>query len=195
MLDKFIYENIEDLNLSKDMRGWNSDHAVFKHIIDEVKPSVICEVGSWKGASAIHMASVSNAKIYCVDTWLGGIDHWLSSNEQDDIPRRHGYPQMYFQFLTNVKLSGFSDRIVPVPNTSTSGMKYLHKKGIVPQFMYIDASHEADDVAQDVRTARKLFPKCVLLGDDWMWGSVKEGVYSVLAPTKIIDRIFWYFKP
>lgn len=195
MLNQSIHDHIEDMGLPLDLRGWHSDHPTFKRVIDEIKPSIICEVGSWKGASAIHMASVSSAHVYCVDTWLGGIDHLMSPAELDHIPKKHGYPQMYFQFLTNVKLSGFQNRIIPIPNTSTNGMKYLAKNNITPQLMYIDASHEAEDVAQDIRTARRLFPKCALLGDDWMWKSVKEGVYSVLAPTKIIDGIFWYFKP
>ena len=45
-------------------------------VIADVKPKLIVEVGTWKGASAIYMAKICrklelNTEIVCIDTWLG----------------------------------------------------------------------------------------------------------------------------
>ena len=58
-----------------------SDHSVFRRALSEIRPSLIVEVGSWKGASAIHMADLAReldlaAEIVCIDTWLGNWQHW-----------------------------------------------------------------------------------------------------------------------
>lgn len=181
MLDKIIYDGIEEMGLNPDVRGWGSTHPFFKTIIDRVKPKIIFELGSWKGASAIHMASLCDAKIYCLDTWLGGVDHALSDSEEAAIPTKHGYPQLYFQFIHNVKYCGFQDRIIPVPNTTLNGMRYLHAKKIQPDLIYVDASHDYVDVEMDVRTAASLFPKATIFGDDYEWASVRHGLINAVG--------------
>jgi multisubunit Na+/H+ antiporter MnhC subunit len=41
-------------------RGWGSTEAVFRDLIEVVQPGVIIELGSFLGASALHMAGVTN---------------------------------------------------------------------------------------------------------------------------------------
>ena len=41
-----------------DLQGWGSTHPVFEHVVSEYRPTSIVEVGSWKGASASHMAGL-----------------------------------------------------------------------------------------------------------------------------------------
>jgi hypothetical protein len=41
-------------------RGWGSTGAVFRDLIEVVRPGVIIELGSFLGASALHMAGVTN---------------------------------------------------------------------------------------------------------------------------------------
>ena len=54
------------------------DQSMMAALIHAISPRLIIEVGSWKGGSAIQMASVvrrrgwgCSTKILCVDTWLG----------------------------------------------------------------------------------------------------------------------------
>jgi cephalosporin hydroxylase len=64
------------------LHGWFSDAPVFEEVISKVRPDLIIEVGSWLGASAIHMAGLlkkhglDESKIVCVDTWLGAVEFW-----------------------------------------------------------------------------------------------------------------------
>ncbi|NJO30621.1 MAG: hypothetical protein HC874_26075 [Richelia sp. SL_2_1] len=104
-----------------DIQGWNSDSTIFPEMIKEVEPKLIIEVGTWKGASAIHMASLVkflnlDTKIVCVDTWLGALEMWTDREDKDrylSLGLNLGYPTVYYQFLYNVIESGFGDIISP----------------------------------------------------------------------------------
>lgn len=147
------YDNIESLGLETDFQSWPSHQSpVFKELIDELKPKNIIEVGSWKGVSAIVMAEASEeygTHIHCVDTWLGD---FLHHNGTDKLPRdQWGYPQLYHQFLTNVKARGHQDRITPYPMCSVDGARTLAKKGITAQLILIDAGHDMESCYWDER--------------------------------------------
>src|SRR4051812_30139699 len=123
-INQNIYEGFSPL--PEDLQGWNSQHPIFEHLIRDIKPKTIIEVGTWKGASAIHMGLLCKAnhlqtKIYCVDTWLGSVEFWTRLNDtpERDLMLRHGYPQIYYQFLSNVVHNNLQDVIIPVPMPST----------------------------------------------------------------------------
>lgn len=175
-----IYDGIESLGLSDDLQGWHSQSPVFGDILGEINPKIIVEVGSWKGASAIHMAQLCPAaKIYCVDHWLGGIDHELSQdNPTSVLPRNRGYPTQYFQFLHNVARAGLQFRIVPVVQTSINGARLLKAHGIIPDAVYVDGSHEYPDAFYDMMIYWSFLPPGgVMFGDDLSF----IGVHASLA--------------
>src|SRR5262249_37008118 len=112
----------------------------------------------------------ADAAVICVDTWLGSIEHWQGCVRGWDIRPylKHGYPALYYQFLANVLHSKCEDLIVPVPNTSTNAARWLHRQQVTADLVYIDGSHEEDDVYQDLCNYWKLLrPGGVLVGDDW----------------------------
>lgn len=81
------------------MQGWGSTHPIFAEVINLISPRLILEVGSWKGASVIHMANLLKAQnidgaIICIDTWLGGLDN-ISNDEVSGISKypKHDYNQ------------------------------------------------------------------------------------------------------
>ena len=133
----------------------------------------IVEVGSWKGASAIHMAQTAGSlglrpTVICIDTWLGTFEVvCLVSYSQQSAPR-NGWPLVYYQFLANVVRTGYGEQIVPLPQTSQIGLRLIRNSGIKPELIYVDASHDYIDVKQDLETswecvAEKLrFPHMVL---------------------------------
>lgn len=168
-----IYDNLELLPL--DLQGWNSDSKIFDELIIDVKPNIIIEVGTWKGRSAIHMANVIkannlNCRIYCVDTWLGALEFWTSHKDtpERNLLQKNGYPQIYYQFLSNVVHNKCQDIILPFPNTSTCAAKYFAKQNITPQLIYIDGSHEYEDVIRDLEMYYSLLsPGGMMFGDDY----------------------------
>ena len=144
-------------------------------LVADLRPRVAIEVGSWKGATAVRLASLLRAQgqdpaVVCVDTWLGSVEHWEGSVKGWDIRphQRHGYPTLYYQFLANVLHAGCSDLVVPVPNTSANAARWLARQGVTADLVYVDASHEEDDVYRDLSDYwRLLRPGGALAGDDF----------------------------
>jgi hypothetical protein len=68
----------------------------------------------------------------------------------------------------------------------------------MPDLIYIDAAHDTESVASDVATALRLFPKSVLVGDDWSWDSVRTGVERAFSCSgRVIQSkgVCWYSFP
>lgn len=180
-----LYDGIENQDLQLNLGPiWHSNASIFRTLIKEVSPSVIIEVGSWYGASAIHMAKIVREEqidchIYCVDTWLGSFEHWTMTQLRKCLMLKNGYPQFFYQFLFNVKASGVSDLIIPVPNTSSIAAALFKVRRIRPQLVYLDGSHEERDVYSDLENYMPLLDgRGVIFGDDW---NTYPGVQSAVG--------------
>jgi len=200
-----IYDNL--VLLQEDTQGWNGNSSVFELLITKINPKTIVEVGSWKGQSAITMGKVIkskniNCKIFCIDTWLGALEFisHLKDTPERNLLLKNGYPQIYYQFLSNVVHNKLQDVIIPIPNTSTIGFKYLNWLGIRPELIYIDASHEEEDVYLDLKNYYNLLADDgIIFGDDFnSWVGVKNAV-SIFCKEKnlnfeIFENNFWIIR-
>jgi hypothetical protein len=191
-----IYNNL-DL-LPEDLQGWNSYHPIFRQLIRQTEPKVIIEVGTWKGASAINMARICKTlglqtKIYCIDTWLGALEFWHGEHntKERDLLLKNGYPQIYYQFISNVVHNGVEDFIIPVPNTSLNGARLLNAIQIKAELIYIDGSHEYEDVKADIAAYKELCTG-IMFGDDYNWPFVKQAVNEILPINTIENYWIWY---
>jgi predicted O-methyltransferase YrrM len=201
IIDKDIYKNLE--LLPEDLQGWNGNDKIFNDLIDHLKPERIIEVGSWKGQSSINMGKIVNqlnlnTKIHCVDTWLGAVEFWTTyNNEERDLILKNGYPQIYYQFLSNVVHNDLQNIISPFPNTSENGYRYYKHNKITAKLIYIDASHEEEDVYKDITNYYELLePGGVMFGDDYIsWVGVKKAVDRFTKENNIeLDiRNEWYW--
>lgn len=158
----------------EDRQGWNSQHPVFDQIIRAIRPGIVVDVGVWKGASTIYLAELMKSTgiagtVIAVDTFLGSVEHWdRNSGFAALIPRRFGMPLLYEQFLSNVVRCGAQDRVVPLPQTSTTASLLLRRVGVQAGLIHIDASHEYEDVLRDARAYWDiLLPGGFLVGDDY----------------------------
>ena len=184
-----------------DRQGWNSDAPIFRRLIARVRPRLIVEVGTWKGASALHMAAVCDdldmaCPIVCVDTWLGAYEFIGSQDADRDLMRIHGWPGVYYQFLANVVRAGQQDRIRPFPQTSLIAARWLWHHDIRADLIYIDGSHDAADVAADIQSYTPLLSeRGVLFGDDFdHWPDVRRGVASVGRTFDVEDDRYWVMR-
>lgn len=196
-IDKSIYDNLE--LLPENLQGWNSENPIFGNLIKILRPKTIIEVGTWKGASAIHMAKQCKelglkTVIYCVDTWLGSTEFWASMADtpERDLMLKNGYPQIYYQFLSNVVHQGLQDYLIPVPNTSANAARVLEHQGITAELIYLDASHEYDDVLTDIGAYCGLCTG-LMFGDDYGWAGVGKAVRETLK-FSLVDNNYWVAK-
>jgi predicted O-methyltransferase YrrM len=189
-----------DLPKAVDLQGWNSDHNIFSELVAEIQPKVIVEVGTWKGRSCHNFAELTGSlgtEIFCVDTWLGGIDHFLSALPQDDMKRDfHGSPQIYEQFLRNFMEHPAATRIHPIRQTSVNGARALASRGLFADLIYIDASHEYEDAYADLCAYAPLVaPNGRIFGDDFAFPGVQTAViryaHEQRRRVKIVDGNFW----
>lgn len=176
VMDKLYKESpYKELINSNQMRssetGWGSTHPNFAKVIERTNPKLIVEVGSWLGDSAIHMASLLgfDCEIVCVDTWLGSSEMWMDHNDPTRYGRLnlvHGYPNIYYSFLWNVFVTGYHNIITPCPMTSLQAARLFTRWGIAPDVVYLDASHDYEDVLSDLQAWYPL-AKDTIFGDDY----------------------------
>ena len=156
------------------VRGFASAGKPFEAVVERTQPQTIIEVGTWLGASAFTLAALApQANILCVDTWLGSHTWYGVPGLWATLNPRHGYPQIYYQFLSNVIHRGLTERITPLPLPSTQAAGVLRKVGLSADLIYIDGGHEEDEVMADLKAYWPLTKK-LLFGDDW-------GVYAGVA--------------
>lgn len=166
------YDSLEKI-LPLDTHGWFSteNQNWLGNFIKKTHPKVIVEVGVWLGNSAIFMASLldADAQLYAVDHWKGQY-YW--QNPGDEILSR--MPTLYEQFLSNVIHKNLTHIIKPIKMASLDAAKKLD---ISADLIYIDASHTAKDVYDDIMAwYKKLNHNGVICGDDWKHVDVKRGV-------------------
>jgi len=164
-----------DFTYRHDVESWYDDpgarRPIFKALIDKYQPHIIFEVGSFVGESAVHMGTMlrnledHSFIILCIDTFLGGVDHWLKVPEK--LKPLCGRPSLYEQFLINIMNARLSKHVLPLCLDSANAARYLAAKNLTADMIYIDASHEKGDVLRDYRLYWKLLrPGGVFLVDD-----------------------------
>lgn len=162
---------VEDVQVDK--QGWGSDDRLFDQIIKELEPSLIVEVGSWKGRSALRMGRAARganpaAELVCVDTWLGSHEHWNNQAWHASLGLQNGYPTLYRTFIRNVIDEDLTDIITPLPLPAEVAYLLLRRYGARPKLVYIDGDHAHRSVRRDLELYFDLLAETgVLIGDDY----------------------------
>jgi cephalosporin hydroxylase len=166
-----------------DLQGWNSQHVYLAQGIAELQPSIVVEIGVWKGGSTIFMADRMRAAgqtgvVIAVDTWLGSSEHWLVEEYRQASSFMNGYPALYHKFAANVLHTGLADYVVPLPLDSVNAAQVLRHLAIRPAMIHLDGGHDYDSVTMDLRVWWPLLlPGGLLVGDDYyttgVWSTVK----------------------
>ena len=188
-----------------DLQGWNYDSPVFMEVIQRVKPDLIVEVGTWKGASAVNMAEIckkishNDTEIVCVDTFLGSSEHWFDHYKRLSLNIDHGYPSMFYQFMANVVLTDNADIITPFPIDSFSGAHFLESVKVSADVVYIDAAHDYESTYLNIKKYWPLLRKGgVMIGDDLIgWPGVEKAVEKFGRKNNLDVRTFrekWVFE-
>lgn len=200
---RLIYKGFEPW--PEDTRGWGGDSPFFRTMIQEVSPKIIFEVGAWKGQSTINMARYLKQEnidcvIYSIDTWLGAVEFWEWGDESRNLHLKNGYPQVYYQFLSNIIHNGVEKYVIPFPTSSISAARYFAQNEIKADLIYIDASHEEDDVYMDLKYYYPLLTKGgKIFGDDYNNGAfpglrkdVNKFAWDHSLKVNEESRFWWY---
>ncbi|XP_027336777.1 uncharacterized protein LOC113850429 [Abrus precatorius] len=161
------------------IKGWGSSGAVFENLIRKVRPRTIVEVGTFLGASALHMAELTrqhglDTQILCIDDFRG----WAGFRDRfKKIPMVNGDVLLYYQFLQNVVTFNQTESVLPVPFSSGSALMELCEWGIFGDLVEIDAGHDFLSAWSDInRGYRILRPGGVIFGHDYFTAADNRGV-------------------
>jgi len=187
-----IYAGL-DVSGGLDVQGWWDYSEKFMQLA--MGAQFIVEIGSWLGKSAIEFCKAApQAEVVCIDTWLGAAEMWHNKLDPDRylrLRKKHGYPQLYYDFLRNIVLSGKQSQVTPMPLPSSIALKFLKDSGIYPDLIYIDGSHEEKDVIDDIQGSLQLKPK-IICGDDYQgWPSVRRAVDHGCKDVQLDGRFWW----
>lgn len=171
---------------------WFSYPNLYKSVVEKFPSgSKFVEVGSWKGKSSAYMAveianSNKNIDFYCVDTWEGSIEH--KNNTEISM--------LYDIFLSNMK--PVESYYTPLKMKSLDAVSRFGDHSL--DFVFIDGSHEYEDVKEDIKAwLPKVKPGGILAGHDyyiegtdWFPG-VKQAVNEELSGFETAEKC-WIFQ-
>ena len=169
------------------VQGWNGNHPSLAKLAGANDAKTVIDVGVWKGQSTINMArAMKNAGmdgvVIAVDTFLGSPEHWEGQHALYE--RRHGMPNLYETFLSNVIHAGLTEYVIPLPQTSTTAVTILRRAGVLAQVIHVDAAHEYREVINDAQDYWAILaPGGYLVGDDYgpSWPGVVQAAHEFAA--------------
>jgi MMP 1-O-methyltransferase len=139
----------------------------------------IVEIGSWKGRSSVCLGfgSRNNPRqpfVYCIDPFTGSREH----REVDPMVNT------WKEFRKNIENCGMDSIIHPMMRTSREAYNnFSGKIGL----LFIDGSHEYEDVEFDFLSWRKFVPKGGwICFHDYNWPGPMQVVYEYVNPIQYI---------
>ena len=128
------------------------------------------EIGSWEGrSSCFFLKYFDKSSLTCVDTWKGSTENFV-----DDDPDMNTV-EKNFDNNTNE----FKERVI---KHKLESKKFFEKNNQKFDFIYIDGSHQYDDVLNDGKEGFKILKENgYMLFDDYVWNFYKNGKNPIEA--------------
>lgn len=139
-------------------RDWFSHNIdIWEQLFDQVNPKTVLEIGSYEGRSAVWMMD-RGCHVTCIDTWSNEeVEKRFDENTQGKTVKIKGKSSLLLRSLVNDSYD----------------------------FIYIDGSHMACDVIQDLILAYPLLKiEGIMVCDDYMY---QLGGNPIHSPKPAID--------
>ena len=159
------------------------------------RPQRILEIGAFEGRSTCFMLehilpADLGGEIHCVDSWAGGVEHGGIAMDAVFNRCRTNVAAMLKRFPQH--------KMIGHRAPSAAALRDLHAKGFAATFVfvYVDGSHQAADVLEDLVLAFPLLRRGgVVICDDYIWQRQRPGEEDILDTPKIaIDSFTTIFR-
>jgi predicted O-methyltransferase YrrM len=141
--------------------GWFNHGPQVLALLEQCRPRVVVELGTWLGASAIAMArSVRRwgGTVTCVDTWAGEL------NEDGGSPSGRS-PLMLLSCARAMVEAGVSASVRLIPAMTIDAARHWTQP---IDFLYVDADHSHGAVLADLAAwVPHVRPGGLIVGDDY----------------------------
>jgi Methyltransferase domain len=134
----------------------------------------VIEIGSWMGLSTRWLARKvgEQGHVFAIDNFKGSREH------QHDPKTATKLPRLWESFISSCW--HMKDRITPVRGDSHESLLYLHGSKIrLPDLVYVDGSHDYDDVVKDLILSMFIWPTAKIVGDDFELSDVERAAVAV----------------
>lgn len=154
------------------------------------RPARILEIGAFEGrATCFMLESIlppdAEGEIHCVDNWQGGAEH-------AGIPMTEVLARFRANVTATLRRCG-RHRVVTHRKPSVAALLGLLGQGFAGRFdvAYVDGSHQAADVLEDLVLAFRLLRRGgLMICDDYAWQRQAPGAEDVLDTPKIAVDAF-----
>lgn len=155
---------------------WEMDYGgrdLIKNLIIQRNPRVIVEIGAFVGGSILQwLAATPDSTVVAIDPWYQ-ISGPIPFYDTHPVGREHGRQLrepdgLYHAFLAT--LWEHQERVIPVRGTGCQMLPVLHRAGLRPDLIFLDA----DKQAAEIQLSDELFPEAIVGGDDWLWCDGKK---------------------
>lgn len=171
-----------------DLYGWfpKENEETLAKIIKENNVKTVIEIGCFLGKSTKFFVE-QGCTVISIDTFKGAND----LNKCKEVIKR--LPNLYEQFLFNIKELGIKDKITVFKGTSKE--VFIMNPKLRADLIFIDGSHEYKDVIADIQDWSTRYDK-VLCGDDYteVHEDVKKAVDELLPNSNKNQRLWYQIK-
>lgn len=151
---------------------WSLDAGGKHLIIDRIVNGpvrVLVEIGVFLGGSVKTWLRASpDLTVVAVDPWgLPDVPEYARQTGKpawavEQLRREEGF---YETFLAN--LWEDRHRVIPLRGSAPEALYEIHRFGVQPDLVFLDA----DKSGREIEVCHELFPRAILSGDDWWWGT------------------------
>lgn len=169
--------------------GWFNCLPLYERCVSEAKNgATFVEVGAWKGRSAAFMGvEIANSgkriAFYVIDNFGGSAEH-----QKDEDVVNGTLEETFRRNVEPVK-----EFMAVIKNDSVKAAEMFEDGSL--DFVYIDASHDYEDVKADINAwLPKVRKGGMLAGDDYLiYPGVKQAVDELLSGA-MMEGIIWMYR-
>lgn len=180
------------------MHGWFSKNTelLLRHVISTYKADYIVELGSWYGKSTSSIIKMmhDSAKLYCIDKFqniaVSSYD-FKSDSPLDDF---YFETPRYETFVRNIMPAIDRNKtIYTIKNDVNDVVGIMSKLMVRPDIIFVDAIKNTRKLVQLYIDIFRFNPKIVIVGDDYVFNSVKKAVSTFLSRPNSAAKINIYY--
>jgi predicted O-methyltransferase YrrM len=150
--------------------GWMEEHDLLWLAEKAATHERIVEVGAWMGRSTKVLSDNTPGTVWAVDHWLGSIEHQPCDSKA-----------VWAAFQQNLTAEIFCGKVVPIMMHSVSAAKFFADQSHYFDMVFVDASHDYDNVRADILAWKPLVKSGgILCGHDASHPPIMQATHELL---------------